>query len=111
MFINASEATFEEFKQLLKDNDIDIKDNIIRINLAGMGGCCGPSFNILVDEKKDDDLICETNDIKFIINQDLYDKFGDFLIEGTSENNKGLILKPVDISSSSGCGGCGGGCS
>lgn len=34
-FVNISENTFKEFKQLLADNDID--KNIIRINLAGMG--------------------------------------------------------------------------
>ncbi len=34
-FVNISNETFQEFKQLLASNDID--KNIIRINLAGMG--------------------------------------------------------------------------
>ncbi len=34
-FVNISNETFQEFKQLLANNDID--KNIIRINLAGMG--------------------------------------------------------------------------
>lgn len=106
-FVNISNETFQEFKQLLADNDID--KNIIRINLAGMGWG-GPSFNIVLDEQKEDDLACTINDITFIINKDLHDQFGDFIVEGTAENNRGLVLKPVNSSSGGGCGSCGGGC-
>ena len=45
-----------------------------------------------------------------IINKDLHDQFGDFIVEGTAENNRGLVLKPVNSSSGGGCGSCGGGC-
>ena len=34
-FVNISNESFQELKQLLADNDIN--KNIIRINLAGMG--------------------------------------------------------------------------
>lgn len=106
-FVNISENTFKEFKQLLADNDID--KNIIRINLAGMGWG-GPSFNIVLDEQKEDDISCTINDLTFIMKKELYDQFGEFLVEGTAENNKGLVLKPVNSPSGGGCGGCGGGC-
>lgn len=42
--------------------------------------------------------------------KELYDQFGEFLVEGTAENNKGLVLKPVNSPSGGKCGGCGGGC-
>ncbi len=41
-FVTISNETFNEFKKLLSDNDID--SNIIRINLAGMG--CGGQHSI-----------------------------------------------------------------
>ncbi len=107
-FINMSNETFQEFKELLANNDID--QDIIRINLSGMG-CAGPSFNIVLDEKKEDDIACEINNLTFILNKDLYEQFGDFIIEGTAENNKGLVLKPINSSNSGGCSGCSGGCS
>ena len=106
-FITISNETLQEFKGLLADNDIDNKT--IRINLAG-NGCGGPIFNIVVDEAKEDDVTCTVEDLTFILNNDLHDKFGDFLIEGTKENNRGLVLKPVNAPAG-GCGSCGGGCS
>lgn len=106
-FVKISEQTFNEFKQLLADNDID--KNIIRISLAGMGWG-GPSFNIVLDEQKEDDLACTINDLTFIMSKELHDKYGDFIIEGTFENNKGLVLKPNESTSGGGCGGCGCGC-
>ena len=44
------------------------------------------------------------------ITDELHDKFGDFVIEGTAENNKGLVLRPINKPSGGGCGSCGGGC-
>ena len=105
--VTISNETFNEFKKLLSDNDID--SNIIRINLAGMG-CGGPTFNIVIDEKKENDISCTIEDITFIISNELHDKFGDFVIEGTAENNKGLVLRPINKPSGGGCGSCGGGC-
>lgn len=104
--VTISNETFVEFKQLLASNDID--KNIIRINLAGKGWG-GPSFNIVLDEQKEDDLSCNIEDITFIISKDLYDQYGNFVIEGTAENNRGLVLKPINASGG-GCGSCGGGC-
>lgn len=106
-FISMSNETFQEFKELLANNDID--KNTIRINLAGMA-CSGPSFNIVLDEPKEDDVTCDINDLTFILNKDLHEQFGDFIVEGTAENNRGLVLRPVNAPSSGGCGGCGSGC-
>ena len=94
-FVTISNETFNEFKKLLSDN--------------GMG-CGGPTFNIVIDEKKENDISCTIEDITFIISNELHDKFGDFVIEGTAENNKGLVLRPINKPSGGGCGSCGGGC-
>lgn len=106
-FISMSNETFQEFKELLANNDID--QNTIRINLAGMA-CSGPSFNIVLDEQKEDDVACTINDLTFLLNKDLHEQFGDFVVEGTAENNRGLVLRPVNAPAGGGCGGCGGGC-
>lgn len=107
-FINISEETLKEFKELLTNNDIN--KTTIRINLAG-NGCGGPVFNIVVDDAKEDDVTCNVGDLTFILNNDLHDKYGDFIMEGTHENDRGLVLKPVNAPSGGGCGSCGGGCS
>lgn len=55
-------------------------------------------------------MACTVDDITFILSKDLYDQYGHFVIEGTAENNKGLVLKPANNTSGGGCGSCGGGC-
>lgn len=62
--VHMSDVAYEEFKQLLSDNDIT--SNTIRIYLAGMGWG-GPAFNLVLDEQIENDVIEQIKDIKFIV--------------------------------------------
>lgn len=103
--ITISTPAYEEFKGFLDENDIDNYN--IRINLAGYG-CSGPVFNISVDESHENDVVEKVNDITFLVEPNLVDEFGGFIILSTEENDgRGLSLRPI-IEPEGGCGTCGG---
>lgn len=106
--VTLSNEAYTEFENFLKENNIDTYS--IRINFAG-SACSGPIFNITVDEAvTEDDIVEEINAVKFVINKNLIEDFGGFIILSTEENEgRGLSLKPV-IGGEGGCGSCGGGC-
>ncbi|SFD15677.1 HesB-like protein [Clostridium uliginosum] len=105
--ITISEEAYNEFKGFLEENSI--VDFNIRINFAG-SACSGPVFNISVSETTENDVVEKVNDISFIIEKNLIDEFGGFIIISTNENDgRGLSLKPV-IAPEGGCGGSCNGC-
>lgn len=106
--ITISNEAYTEFVSFLKENNIEKYS--IRINFAGQA-CSGPIFNITVDENiAEDDIVEKVNDVDFIINKNLIEDFGGFIILSTEENEgRGLSLKPL-IGGEGGCGSCGGGC-
>ena len=63
-----SDIAFNEFKDFLKEQNVDV--DTLRIFFAGMG-CSGPAFNIAVDDKKDSDVEVKINDLTFILEQSL----------------------------------------
>lgn len=102
--IISNEAS-EEFKTFLEENDI--KDYKIRIEFAG-SACSGPSFNITVGEKEEDDLIEEINGITFFIKPSIIDEYGLLTILSTEENDgRGMTLKPL-LDFEGGCSTCSG---
>lgn len=103
--VTLSQEAYDEFKSFLDENGID--NYSIRINLAGIG-CSGPMFNISVDEAKEGDVVEKINDITFVVESQLIDEYGGFIILSTEENDgRGLSLRPV-IQPEGGCGTCGG---
>lgn len=101
--VKISDATYKEFKALLDENNLE--DYTIRINLAGMA-CSGPVFNIVQDEKDDNDEVVVVNDITFLIGKELIEKFEGFEINGTEENGRGLMIEPFNKPESTGCASC-----
>lgn len=105
--ITISTEAYNEFKAFLDENNIS--DYKIRINFAGFA-CSGPIFNISVSEPTDSDEVETVNEISFIIEKNLIEQFGGFIILSTEENEgNGLSLKPV-IAPEGGCGGSCSGC-
>jgi len=103
--VSMSQDAYTEFKNFLEENKIE--DYNIRISFAG-NGCSGPSFNISVEEKEEDDTVTLINDVNFIVKNDLIDEYGGFIILSNEENDgRGLSLKPV-IQAEGGCETCGG---
>lgn len=102
--ITINEESYNEFKAFLEENNIS--DFNIRINFAG-NSCSGPAFNISVSKATEDDVTETVNDITFIMQKDLIDEFGGFIID---KNEYGLSLKPVIAPPSGGCSGNCSGC-
>ncbi|MDP4088734.1 MAG: HesB-like protein [Bacillota bacterium] len=101
--VTISEEAYNEFRAFLQDNEIE--DFSIRINFAG-NSCSGPAFNISVDGPKEGDVVEKVNDISFVMEKDLIDEFGGFILLSTEENDgRGLSLRPV-FESEGGCSSC-----
>ena len=93
----------EAIKQIA--NQHEDKPNNVRVYVAGMGWS-GPSFGLALDEQKEDDLLDDSNEVKFIMEKDLYETFGDITIDQTP---RGFTVTPSKTQDSA-CGSCGGGC-
>lgn len=105
--VNMSDVAYEDFKKLLKDNNID--SSVIRIYLAGMG-CSGPAFNLILDEQKEEDEVVEIKEIKFLVEKYLVNQFGGFTLKSGSENGReGFSIEP-EIKPENSCGGGCAGC-
>lgn len=98
-----SDDAYEEFLNFLNTNNVEEKT--IRISLAGYA-CSGPRFGLVVDQKKDNDVVSTIKDMTFLVEKDLYEEYEGFQILSTDENKgQGMVLRPnkiVDID----CGSC-----
>ena len=80
------------------------KPNTVRIYVAGMGWG-GPSFGLALDEQNENDFIYEETDVKFIMEKDLYNQYGDIVIESAGQSFR---VVPKNMAGDSACGGCSG---
>lgn len=103
--VKISENAFKELKELLKNNEIDT--NIVRIVVSGMG-CSGPRFGLVLDEKKDDDMVEEVKDMTFLVQKDINLEFGTLQIKSSDENGyDGLSIETeIPFGGCSSCPGC-----
>lgn len=100
-------TAYKEFKELL--DKANVRSYNVRIGLDRVG-CRGPIFGVYIDEPTEDDEVEVINEITFISEKSLLEEYGGFIIVSNEENKgNGVGMKPV-VTSSSGCGGCGGGC-
>jgi hypothetical protein len=70
-------------------------------------GWAGPTLGLSLDEKKDSDVLDDTNDIDFVMDKELYDTMGEIKVEFMGN---GYMVAPVNQSQSD-CSSCGGSCS
>lgn len=105
IFIN--DVAYKEFKELLDESKVDSYN--IRIGIDSLS-CSGPIFGIMVSEATEKDETEIINDITFIVDKDVLEQYGGFIIVSSKENNgNGVGLKPV-VQPTSGCSSCSGGC-
>lgn len=78
----------------------------VRVFVAGLGWS-GPSFGLALDDKKPGDLMDDSNDVVFIMEQDLHSRFGDISVEYM---DGGFLVRQMGAQESgcSSCSGCGG---
>lgn len=103
-----SDLAYKEFKLFLQENNVN--SDTIRIHLAGVGWG-GPSFNLVLDEQKANDEAVKIGDINFLVDKDLVNQYGGFVMKSSQENGlNGFSLDPVfkedDGDGCSTCSGC-----
>ena len=104
--ISISTEALIELRNILQSKKLE--SNSIRVFLSGMGWG-GPSFNLALDEQKDEDLVTNVEDFNFLVEKSLNDQFGTFEIEYFNENgNTGIFVQPSNIGEQSGCSSCSG---
>ncbi|ARC85000.1 HesB-like selenofamily protein [Clostridium argentinense CDC 2741] len=102
--VKMSENAAKEFKQFLLDNEVTA--NVIRIHFAGMS-CCGPSFNLVLDEQKPEDNTEVINEITFLVDKDVTTQFGALTILSGEENGmSGFSIEPEKKPEGGGCSTC-----
>ena len=106
MSITVDKKASDELKSILSEKNINT--DTLRIFLSGMGWG-GPSFNLALDEQKNEDLITNVEDLKFLVEKSLNEQFGVFDIEYFNEDgNTGIFVQPSKTGEESGCSSCSG---
>jgi len=78
MNINVTNKALKEIKKVLEEKNTTSKK--IRIFLAGIGWG-GPTFNLALDEQKENDKIYSENNVDFIADRSLIDQYEGFKID------------------------------
>ena len=92
MLIKVTNKALEEIKKILKDKNV--KDKKIRIFLAGIGWG-GPTFNLALDEQKENDKIYSEEVVDFVVDKSLIDQYRGFKIDYSNFFlNRGFLIHP-----------------
>ncbi len=102
--VNISDKATTEFLQFLKDNEVTT--DTVRIHFAGMG-CGGAVFNLVLDEKKDNDNIEVVEGLTFLVDKSVTEQFGALTILSGEENGRGgFSIEPEKQAEGGGCSSC-----
>lgn len=105
MKIVINQETINEIQKITAGQE-DSPNNV-RIFVAGYGWA-GPTLGLALDEQKENDLVDSSNEVTFVMEQEVFDTFGDISIEYSAQGYK---VSPVNKGEESGCSSCGGSCS
>ena len=98
MNINVTNKALNEIKKVLKEKNTTSKK--IRIFLAGIGWG-GPTFNLALDEQKENDEIYSEDSVDFIVDKSLIDQFRGFKIDYSNFFlRRGFLVHPYSGSAS-----------
>lgn len=99
MKIVTNAETVAEIQKIL-DSQPEQPQNV-RIFLAGMGWS-GPTLGLSLDEKKDADLVDDSNDVTFLMDKSLHDQMGDVKVQFMGN---GYLVVPANKTETD-CGSC-----
>ena len=99
MKINVDEMTLDEVKKILEAYPDEPRN--VRVFVDGFS-CSGASFSLALDDKKDGDLVFDEGGVQFLIEQSLYDSYGEFQVVYVDQ---GFYVTPVNAPES-GCSSC-----
>ena len=98
MNINITNKALNEIKKVLKEKKSISKK--IRIFLAGIGWG-GPTFNLALDEQKENDEVYSENSVDFIADKSLIDQYRGFKIDYSNFFlQRGFLVHPYSGSAS-----------
>ncbi len=98
MNIKVTNKALNEIKKVLKEKKSTSKK--IRIFLAGIGWG-GPTFNLALDEQKENDEICSEDSIDFIADKSLIEQYRGFKIDYSNFFlQRGFLVRPYSGSAS-----------
>lgn len=103
MKVSTNQDTIDAIKEVIKGQPG--APSVVRVYLAGTG-CSGPSYGLSLDEAKETDLVDESNDIVFIMDQDLYNQVGEMKIEFLGNGYHVIPVNQPEAACGS-CSGCG----
>lgn len=102
--IEITPQSMTDLKEVLAEQGIT--ENSLRINVnIGWGGA---SFYIALDEPKEDDVVCEVEDLKFIVSNRIQQIYQGFSIESVKSGHRTMfrILPKVQDNLGGGCASC-----
>jgi iron-sulfur cluster assembly accessory protein len=105
--ITLSDAAADKIKEILKVEGVP--NHALRVTASG-GSCCGPSYEIMIDDKAGDgDVVVEKNGARLFVDEDTSRKLdGAELGFVSDEQGEGFVLGfPNGAPAGGGCG-CGG---
>lgn len=102
--VKISDKATVEFLQFLKDNEVTADK--VRIHFAGMGWG-GPTFNLVLDDKKDTDNTEVIENLTFLVDKSVTEQFGTLTILCGEENGRGgFSIEPETKPDGGGCSSC-----
>ena len=88
-FVKLDPQATRHMKTFLEENGV--KDPV-RIDLQSTG-CCDPSLGLCVDKARDDDMVCEADGIRFLINPATHQTVGEVKIAFSDEDgSRGYVM-------------------
>lgn len=103
MKIYSNAETANEIKKIIDAQSEQPKN--VRIFISGMGWA-GPSFGLALDELKEDDVDDVYEDLTFVMENMIFEQFGDFKVEFLGG---GYLVVPNEQEPAD-CSSCGGSC-
>ena len=105
--ITISDVAADKIKEILKVEGVP--DHALRVTASG-GGCCGPSYEIMIDDKTGDgDTVVEKNGARVFLDQATTKKLdGAELGYISDERGEGFVLGFPNGAPDGGSCGCGG---
>lgn len=107
--ITISESAADKIKEILKVEGVP--NHALRVTADGAGGCCGPSYEIMIDDKAGDgDVVVEKNGARLFVDEATSRKLdGAELGFISDERGEGFVIGFPNGAPAGGSCGCGGG--
>lgn len=93
----------DDAKKMIKKTlgDRDLSESFVRIYIQAFGWG-GPKFGIALDEQKENDYIVKDDELNYVVEKDLIDRYGGFEVD----YSKGWLYKGFEVRTNKGGSSC-----